>query len=612
MIKKIFGALWRALTLFRLALANLLFITLLVVLWLVFTDKPEPLPDRAALLLNPKGSVVDQRTRVDPAALFLDEDMANGEVLLADLIDSVELAIDDTRIVALVLELDKLRAIGQSKSSELARAIARFRASGKPVVSIGDYYTQDQYRLAIEADTLLMHPFGTVALEGFAFFTNYFAQALEKLAVTVHVFRAGEFKSIAEPFIRDDMSDGERAVTDAWLGDLWLAYTDAVEERRALLPGSVNTLLGNYADRLREHGGNAARLAVDAGLVDDLLNREQQDEYLSALVGAEDESDRYMSVSFDNYLPRVQQPQRSVGTPNVAVVTAQGNILPGEQPPGAIGGDTLTRLLRETAERDDTRAIVLRVNSGGGSVFASEVIRAEMERIREAGMPVVVSMGSVAASGGYYIATAADRIVATPTTITGSIGVFAAFPTAERLLERGGVHTDGVGTTSIAGGLRPDRPLSPEIADALQQSVDDLYEQFLALVMKSRNLDRDTMDSLAEGRVFSAEDALGAGLLDSLGGLEDAVAIAANVAGLSEGEYETLSIQAPLSARQQLLLQLSDSLGFDAQISRFFGLDLDGVLLDPLRESVGFLSGVQGPHADPAHLYMRCLVCRAH
>ncbi|MFK7830842.1 MAG: signal peptide peptidase SppA [Congregibacter sp.] len=607
MIRTFFRGLWRAITVFRLALANILFIGLLVVLWLVLTDKPEPMPERAALLLNPTGQVVDARTRVDAASLLLQDDVSSSEVLLADLIDSVELARKDERIVALVLELDKLRSIGQSKTSELAAAIARFRATGKPIVAIGSYYTQDQYRLAIEADRLLMHPFGAVGLEGFSYFGNYLAEALEKLSVTVHVFRAGEFKSIAEPFMRSDMSPGEREVTSEWLGDLWRAYENAVEERRSLESGAVAELLGSYPLRLREQGGNAGRLALASGLVDELVNRDEQNEYLSELVGARDESGRYTAVTFDEYLPRVRQLQRTAGMPNIAVVTAQGNILPGEQAPGAIGGETLVRLLRETAERDDTRAIVLRINSGGGSVFASELIRAELERIRESGTPIVASMGSVAASGGYYIATAADQIVATPTTITGSIGVFAAFPTFERLLERGGIYTDGVGTTPVAGGLRPDRPLSPAVADALQQSVDDLYEQFLGLVMRSRNIDRSTMDQLAEGRVLSAEDALSAGLLDSLGGLEDAVGTAAQIAGLAEGEYETLSIQPTLSPRQQLLMQLTSTLGVDvAGLLNVTGLR---AWVLPLRESVGLLGSFNGPHADPGYLYMRCLAC---
>ncbi|MDP5071490.1 MAG: S49 family peptidase, partial [Congregibacter sp.] len=309
----------------------------------------------------------------------------------------------------------------------------------------------------------------------------------------------GQCLRIAEPFLRNDMSAGEQAVTKAWLDDLWGAYAESVEERRKLEPGTLNALLNNYPQRLREVKGNAGQLALQAGLVDELLDRSQQDAYLTSLVGAQDPEGGYAAVSFSQYLRRMRPTLELPNLPTVAIVTAQGMMLPGEQPPGTIGSDTLSRLLRDTAAREGTKAIVLRVTTGGGSVFASELIRAEIARIRQRGMPVVVSMGSIAASGGYYIATAADKIIATPTTITGSIGVFAAFPTVERLLVKGGITTDGVGTTALAGGLRPDRGLDPAVADILQQSVDDMYTQFVALVAESRAIDVQALDGLAQG-----------------------------------------------------------------------------------------------------------------
>lgn len=605
MIKRLLRGLWNGVTLVRVALANLLFLALLLVLWIVLTDRPEPLPERAALLLEPRGVVVDERTRIDASGLLLPVDNVDREVLLADLIDSVDMARDDERIVALVLDLDQMVSIGQSKSWELGEAIARFRETGKPVVAVGDYFTQDQYRLAVEADTLLIHPYGTVALEGYGVFGNYFAEALEKLSVSVHVFRAGEFKSIAEPLLRRDMSDGEREITARWLGDLWTSYTDTVEARRQLEPGSVNALLNHYDERLREAGGDSAKLVLDAGLVDDLLHREQRDAYLAALVGATDDKGRYQAVPFEHYVRRERPRLLLPGRETVAIVTAQGSIMPGEQPAGRIGGDTLARRLRETAERDGTRAIVVRVSSGGGSVFASEVIREEMARIRDEGMPVVVSMGNVAASGGYYIATAADRVVATPMTITGSIGVFAAFPTVDRLLARGGVFTDGVGTTAIAGGLRPDRPLSPLVADALQQSVDDLYERFLGLVMEARGMDRATVDSLAQGRVLSAGRAMRDGLVDQLGSLDTAVAEAAKLAGLTEGDYDVIAIEPPFDSRQILMQQLGNVLGQRSNGLAGYIAPLVATFGEPLNRAADLIESLD----DPRHLYMRCLVC---
>jgi protease-4 len=606
-IKKLFLGFWRLLTVIRLALANILFIAILAFFWFALTGGPEPLPERAALVLDPSGRVVDERSRVAAASLLFESSAADSEVLLADLIDSVELAIDDSRIVALVLDLDELISIGQSKTSELAGVLARFRATGKPLVARGDYFTQDQYRLAVEADRLLMHPFGAVALEGYSVYVNYLTDALEKLSLSVHVFRAGEFKSIAEPFLRRDMSPAEREITRAWLDDNWNAYVEAVEERRGLPEGTLDTLLNDFAARLRASNGNAASLAQELGLVDELLDREQQNAYLSALVGASDDEGHYAAVSYRDYLPRVRQRGLDPSLEKVAIVTAQGNILPGDQPPGSIGADSLVRLLKHAQEREGTRAIVLRVTSGGGSVFASELIRAELARIRDTGMPVVVSMGSVAASGGYYIATAADRIFATPTTITGSIGVFAAFPTAERLFEKGGIYTDGVGTTPLAGGLRPDRALAPEIADSLQQSVDNMYEQFLGLVMASRGLDRETLNGLAEGRVLSAPDALAGGLIDGLGGLDEAVSQAAELAGLGPDRYEAIMIQPAYSPREMLLQELSDNLGLSSKLGLGRSLPASGLAhwFVPLRQGVELLDSF----VDPGHLYMRCVVC---
>ena len=301
------------------------------------------------------------------------------------------------------------------------------------------------------------------------------------------------------------------------------------------------------------------------------------------------------------------------GQAHIAVVTAQGSIVPGAQALGVIGGDAIAGLLRDTAEQDGLGAIVLRLTSGGGSVFASEIVRETMADIREQGIPIVASMGSVAASGGYYVATAAQHIVATPSTLTGSIGVFAAFPTLENLLERGGVYTDGVGTTPLAGGLRVDRPLIPEVESALQQSVDSVYERFLALVMSSRGLDRTQADAVAEGRVLSARSALAAGLVDELGGLQEATQSAARLAGLEAGAYEVVMVQPPITAQEQFLQELSDALGAESlgrSALHRLGLDRRNAhrLARWLAPATRGLSALED-FKDPRHLYMRCLAC---
>ncbi|MEM7692626.1 MAG: signal peptide peptidase SppA, partial [Pseudomonadota bacterium] len=433
MIKRFFAGLWRAITVLRLALANLLFLAILVILWMTFNGKPTPLPDNAALFWDLSGRVVDVRSRVDASALLFEQNDAGREILLTDLVDSARLAAKDPRINSLIVRLDRLVAIGQSKTTELAEALGEFRASGKPIVAFGDYFTQDQYRVAVEADTILMHPQGVVALEGFSYYINFFAEALEKLSVSMHVFRVGDFKSIAEPYLRSDMSEGEREIASEWLTQIWKAYSDRVEQRRSLDPGAVDALLNNFPERLAATGGNGAQLAIKTGLVDELYSRPEQRSYLQKIAGASDNDLGFEHVGFTDYLSRSRPKSLTSDASVIAVVSAEGAIMPGRSQAGVIGADTVAKQLSDAAARTNTKALVLRVNSGGGSAFASELIREELARISAAGTPVVVSMGAVAASGGYYLAVAGDEIVATPTTITGSIGVFAAFPTFERL-----------------------------------------------------------------------------------------------------------------------------------------------------------------------------------
>ncbi|MGB1141443.1 MAG: signal peptide peptidase SppA, partial [Halioglobus sp.] len=458
-IRRFFSALWNLVTRIRLALSNILFLVMLGLIYFVYIGgAQEPLPEKAALLLNISGTVVDQKSLVDPLQALLGEPSpADHEVLLRDVIDAVEMAAEDPAITALVMELDYLVFAGLSKTQEMVSAIETFRATGKPVIAVGDYYTQGQYLLASHADEVISHPMGGVVLEGFASYRNYFREALEKASVNMHVFRAGELKSAVEPFLRDDMSEEEKKVTQRWLDDMWGQYATMVETQRGLPEGAVDDFVNNLGDYLEERGGDTARATVEAGFIDKLMTRSEANTYLAGVVGATDEDGLYEAIVFERYIGR-KRPM-SFTSPigeRVAVITAEGNIVPGDQPPGTIGGDTLARQIRSTAEAEGVNAIVLRVNSGGGSMFASEVIREQVLYARELGVPFVVSMGAVAASGGYYIAADADEIWATPSTLTGSIGVFAAFPTFEKLLERVGISTDGVGTTELAGSLRVD------------------------------------------------------------------------------------------------------------------------------------------------------------
>ena len=606
LLRRFLSACWRGLTAFRLALSNIFFLVMLAIIYFVYMGGgPEPLPQRAALLLNPKGTVVDEKSFVPPLQALLGEaSPAEHEVLLRDMIAAIEYARDDPAINSMVMELDSLASVGISKTLEIARAIESFKASGKPIVAVGDYYTQDQYLLASHADTIVMHPLGGVMLEGFSSYHNYFREALEKLSVSMHVFKAGEHKSIAEPFLRDDMSPGEKEITSRWLGGLWQNYTAVVEQQRELAPGAVDLYVENYALNLQAQGGDLAKTSMVAQLVDKLMGRSEVNDYLSELIGATTEEGLYQAVGFEHYVGR-QRPLSLMGVEGdrIAVITAQGGIQVGDQPPGSIGGDSLARLIRSTAEEEGVGAIVLRVNSGGGSVFASEVIRQEVLRAKAEGMPIVISMGAVAASGGYYIAAEADEIWATATTITGSIGVFAAFPTFERLIERAGVHTDGVGTTPLAGSLRFDRPLNEDIAVSFTSSVEHTYQSFLGLVAQGRGMSIEEVDAIAQGRVWSAADALEHGLIDKLGDLQDAIAAAGKLSGLSQYEIEYVGL--PLSPRDLLLQQLSGRVGSLKLWANSSMADAFSGVLQTFSAAARELENLD----DPAHLYVRCVSC---
>lgn len=606
LLRRLLSAIWNGITRIRLALSNILFLVMIALLYFVYVGGgQEPLPEQAALLLNMSGTVVDQRSQVEPLQALLGEPSpTDHEVLLRDVIESIEYAAEDPAIHALVMELDSLVYVGISKAQEIVTALERFRESGKPIVAVGDYYTQGQYLLASHADTVIVHPMGGVALEGYSSYRNYFREALEKISVNMHVFKVGEFKSAVEPFLRDDMSEGEKAVTSRWLEDLWGQYTTIVESQRELAEGAINDYVNNFPQRLQAQGGDSAQAALQSGLVDKLLTRSESNDFIAELVGASNEEGLYEAIVFERYVAR-KRPLAITGPEGdrVAVITAAGTIMPGDQPPGTIGGDSLARLIRSAAEKDGVKAIVLRINSGGGSMFASEIIRQQLLYAQSLGLPVVVSMGSVAASGGYYIAAEADEIWATPSTITGSIGVFAAFPTFEKLLQRVGVYTDGVGTTSLAGSLRADRPLDPGLVEALNSGVEFAYNSFLQIVADGRDLSVEDVDPLAQGRVWSASDALRAGLIDNVGSLEDAIAAAAVRADMED--YEVDYVELPLSPRDLFMKQLAKRVGsLHLWRESAASTALSG-LLGPMQEAAQELGSLQ----DPGHIYMRCVSC---
>ncbi|HUH38781.1 MAG TPA: signal peptide peptidase SppA [Spongiibacteraceae bacterium] len=560
-VRRFLGKCWGVLSWIRVSLANLMFLVLIGVLIVVFVGTPRLIvAPGSVLVLNPGGVLVDQLSYTDPlSSLLAQSQQMPAETLLSDVVDAVDRAAEDERIAMLLIQLDYLQHGGLSKSQEIARALDRFRAAGKRIVAYGDNFTQDQYWLAAQADEVLLNPMGAVLLQGYGVYQSYLKRLLDKLAVDVHVFRVGKYKSAVEPLVRDDMSDAARANALVWLNQLWDSYSGGVTRTRKLEAGAVDAYINNMDTVFAATEGNTAAAALAQGLVDAIVTRDELNDYLIERVGADDEG-WFKGIGFEDYLHITDREQLDpLPHDVVGLVVASGMIVDGEQPAGTVGGDTLASLIRDARRDDQVKALVLRVDSEGGSAFASEIIRQELLQFKQSGKPLVVSMGSVAASGGYWISAPADEIWATPATITGSIGIFGVFPTLDRALDKLGISNDGVGTTRLAGDLRLDRPLDPISQRAIQSTIEHGYQRFLDVVATGRSMSREQVDALGGGRVWSGVAAREAGLVDKLGYLEDAVASAAERAGLED--YTLQLIEPALTPQEALLRALFQVVG---------------------------------------------------
>lgn len=548
----------RALTTARVFTANLLFVlfVLLVLALILSGGGVVSVPDKGALVLSPEGTIVEQVSQSSPFEALIGGSEIAGETRFQDLIDALDGAKTDARISVVVLDLQHLTGISPAHLSGLGAALAAVKSAGKEVIAIGDYYTQGQYYLASYADKIYMHPMGQVLLTGFGAYHNYYKDLLDRLKVKVHVFRVGTYKEFVEPYTRTNMSAEAREANRALYDELWQDYVTTVAANRKLTADQVNDYIARYDELLKATAGDMARLAMEHGFVDELISRDAMRDKLIAKVG-EDEHD-FRQIGFADYLRAIHHVQGPAAN-EVGVVVASGMILPGEQPRGSIGDDTLTELIRTARLDEHVKAVVLRVDSPGGAALPAEVIRQEVELVQLAGKPVVVSMGGVAASGGYWISATADEIWAAPTTVTGSIGIFGIVPTFEDSLAAIGVSRDGVGTTPLAGALDPFGGITEPMGRVIQANVESGYQRFIELVARGRNMQPEHVDTIAQGRVWTGRKALELGLIDGLGQLPDAVAAAARRAGIED--YRVRFIEKPKTAREQLLQQIADSLG---------------------------------------------------
>lgn len=544
---------WRLLNFVREMVLNLFFIFLVLVgvgIWMqVSGGDSKETASRGALLLDISGVIVDkpdssQRfSKLSRQLLGASSDRLQ-ENSLFDIVNTIRQAKDDRNITGIVMDLKNFAGGDQPSMQYIGKALKEFRDSGKPVYAVGENYSQGQYYLASFANKIWLSPQGVVDLHGFATNGLYYKSLLDKLKVSTHVFRVGTYKSAVEPFIRDDMSPAAREADSRWIGELWQNYLNTVAANRQIpaeqvFPGAQGLLEG-----LTKTGGDTAKYALENKLVDALASSAEIEKALTKEFGWSKTDKNYRAISYYDYALKTPADTGD----SIGVVFANGAIMDGEETQGNVGGDTTAAQIRDARLDPKVKAIVLRVNSPGGSVTASEVIRAELAAARAAGKPVVVSMGGMAASGGYWISTPANYIVANPSTLTGSIGIFGVITTVENSLDSIGVHTDGVSTSPLAD-VSITRALPPEAQLMMQLSIENGYKRFITLVADARHSTPEQIDKIAQGHVWTGQDAKANGLVDSLGDFDDAVAKAAELAKVKQCIWNITLMNRPSSTK---------------------------------------------------------------
>ncbi|MGN0921544.1 MAG: signal peptide peptidase SppA [Cellvibrio sp.] len=556
--RRFFGAIGATITFIRNTVMNIFFLLLVILIFAAIAGSaPQPLPAEFILKIKPQGQLVDQYTYVDPTTLLLaDENAAPRETLLRDVIETIHLAATDDRVKGIHLDPSSITGDDISKLAEIGQALEIFKSTGKKVIATADNFSQGQYFLSTFANKIYVHELGSLWLTGLARYNTYLHSALEKLGVTIHTFRVGKFKDAIEPFMRDDMSPESREHNQEWVSMIWRNYTQQIEWARGLREGALNPLINNFHQDLAKHGGNIVSLLLEQGLVDGALEQRKLKNAIHNEIGKNANDKRFSIVDDSAYLAEKRLLPK-VHAQNIALIVAAGNILDGNQPDGSIGDSTLVKKLRDARRDDSVKAVVIRIDSGGGSAFASDNIYQEIKYLRSKGKPVYVSMGRYAASGGYYIAAGADQIWAQPTTITGSIGVFGLWATLEESFKKLGINTDGVTTTDIAATGNLMLPLPEKSQQILQQNVEFIYNRFIGIVANSREQSVENIHNIAQGRVWTGEKALELGLVDRLGTLQDTIDAIAKTVGLTD--YGVKVIERELSPKEQFLMSLANS-----------------------------------------------------
>ncbi|EQA4234351.1 signal peptide peptidase SppA [Serratia marcescens] len=607
-IAGIFRWTWRLLNFIRELILNLFLVLLILVgvgIYLSFqSSSTTTAPARGALLVDLSGVVVDQpsvnnRVRQWGRELLGASSSRLQENSLFDVVDSIRKAKDDKNITGMVLQLNDFVGADQPSLRYIGKALREFRDSGKPIFAIGDSYNQTQYFLASYANKVYLSPQGAVDLHGFATNNLYYKSLLDMLKVTTNIFRVGTYKSAVEPLIRDDMSPAAREADSRWIGGLWQNYLETVAANRQLTPQQLFPGAAGVLSGLQAAGGDTARYALDNKLVDELASRTAIENQLVKTFGWDKQANDFNAISIYDYQPK---PDANQGG-KIAVVFANGAIMDGPQTPGNVGGDTTAAELRQARLDPAIKAVVFRVNSPGGSVNASEVIRSELAAVRAAGKPVVVSMGGMAASGGYWVSTPADYIIASPSTLTGSIGIFGIINTYEKTLDTLGVHTDGVATSPLAD-IAVTKALPQEFSQMMQLNIENGYKNFLDLVAKSRKMTPQQVDQIAQGHVWLGSDAKANGLVDQLGDFDDAVKKAAELAKLQQWQLNWFVDTPSLSDMVLSQFGVSVHAMLPAAIQAMLPAPLASVA-NAVKEQPGLFNNLN----DPQNRYAICLTC---
>ncbi len=560
------GKVWKVLVGIKDGLVLLFMLLFFVLLFAILSARPNPGQVRdGALLVDLSGIVVEEKSRLNPLEVILSRSPPVSETRARDVVRALDAAAGDTRVKAVVFDLSTFLGAGQVHLKDIGAAMDRVRQAKKPVLTYARGYADDHMFIAAHASEVWLDPQGVAVIAGPGGSNLYFAGLLEKLSINARIYRVGEFKAAAEPFSRTSMSDEARANVSGLYGALWEEYKANVTRARPKL--QLARVTGDPVAWIESSGGDLAQAAVDAGLVDRLGDRAQFGARVAEIAGEDRWSKTpgsFASSTLEAYVAGLSESRKGR---KIGVVTIAGEIVDGEAGPGVAGGKRIADLL-DAALDDNLAALVVRVDSPGGSVTASEEIRRAVQRYRDRKIPVAVSMGNMAASGGYWVATPAERIFAEPETVTGSIGVFAVVPTFEQAAARIGVTTDGVRTTELSG--QPDfvGGFSPAMDRLLQTTIGGTYSDFLGLVSQARRLPVERVDAVAQGQVWDGGTARQLGLVDQFGGLSDALAWAAERAGAKEGEWHAVYLGERAGGYDSLIRQLvmNDSAGDRAAV----------------------------------------------